>query len=276
MQHPETIIILRKLYGMPKYLYRKSQSMEVDQTNFPIKGSVKEISEIIGLFNDMWVGKDLSFTIKSEYPIQEIELEGYLSDQFPEGNNIILKVGKETKQISSPGNQVFNCSIPLTLAAYQKTKVEVVSEKVFNPKQQGLGDDQRDLGFILVNFHIKRGKTAAEYLQEGKNLEKKGEFEAAIICYEKATLLNPKFSWSYYELGEFLVKQGKYQEAKLHYRQAVELNPNSTLFRSSLANLEKKIAQNSNREQVTNYLKKIVKVEPCVPQYQKVQAKIYS
>ncbi|NES72116.1 MAG: hypothetical protein F6K24_46445, partial [Okeania sp. SIO2D1] len=141
--------------------------MQANQTNIPIKSSVKEISEIIGLFDDMWVGKKLSFTIKSEYPIQEIELEGYLSDQFPEGNNITLKVGKETKQISSPGNQTFNCSIPVNLAAYQKTKIEVVSEKVFNPKQQGLGDDQRNLGFILVHFNIKRGKTAGEYLLEG-------------------------------------------------------------------------------------------------------------
>ncbi|MEM1170390.1 MAG: tetratricopeptide repeat protein [Cyanobacteria bacterium P01_H01_bin.35] len=247
--------------------------MEVNQTNFPIKGSAKEISEIIGLFDDMWVGKELSFTIKSEYPIQEIELEGYLSNQFPEGNNIILKVGRETKQISSSGNQVFNCSIPLTLAAYQKTKVEVISEKVFNPKKQGLGDDQRDLAFILVNFHIKQGRTAAEYLQEGKNLEKNGEFESAISCYEKAISLNPKFHWSYYKLGEALLKQGKYKEAILHYRQAVELNPNSTLF---LSGLEEAIAQNSNGEQATNSPKKVVKLESYVPQYQKVPAKICS
>lgn len=247
--------------------------MQVNQTNFPIKGSVKEISEIIGLFDDMWVGKELSFTIKSEYPIQQIELEGYLSNQFPEGNSFTLKVGKETKQISSPGNQVFNCSIPLTLAAYQKTKVEVISEKTFNPKQQGLGDDQRDLGFILVHFHIKQGKTAAEYLQEGKKLEKKGEFEAAIICYEKAISLNPKFYWSYYKLGEFLVKRGEYKSAIDNYHKAIELNPNSTLFLSSL---EEAIAQNSKREQTTSYPKKVVKLESYVPQYQKVSAKICS
>ncbi|NET16194.1 MAG: tetratricopeptide repeat protein [Okeania sp. SIO1H6] len=247
--------------------------MQANQTNVPIKGSVKEISEVIGLFDDMWVGKELSFTIKSEYPIQEIELEGYLSDRFPEGNKITLKVGKETKQISSPGNQIFNCSIPVNLAAYQKTKIEVVSEKVFSPKQQGLGDDQRDLGFILVNFNIKRGKTAGEYLLEGKNLETKGEFEAAMNCYKKAISLNPKFHWSYYKLGEFLVKQGKYQEAIPHYRQAVKLNPNSTLF---LSNLEEAVARNKQREQATNYHKKVVNFKSSVPKYQTVQAKICS
>ncbi len=217
--------------------------MQVNQVKVPIKGSVKQVSEVIGLFSDMWVGKKLSFTIKSEYPIQEIELEGYLSNQFPEGNNIILTVGKETQRISSPGNQVFNCLIPVNLAAYQKTKVEVVSGKVLNPKQQGLGEDERDLGFILVHFNIKRGKTAGEYLQEGKKLEDKGKLEAAITSYQQAISLNPKFPWSHYLLGEALKKQGKHKEAIAHYNQAIKLNPDSDWFQYNLTQF---FAQNSN------------------------------
>ncbi|MDJ0554116.1 MAG: DUF3808 domain-containing protein [Microcoleaceae cyanobacterium MO_207.B10] len=236
--------------------------MQLNKVKIPVKGSVKQVSEVKGLFNDMWVGKKLSFTIKSEYPIQEIELEGYLSNQFPEGNNIILKIGKETKQISSSGNQLFNCSIPLTLAAYQKTKVEVVSEKIFNPKQQGLGEDQRDLAFILVHFYIKRGKTAAEYLQEGKIFEKKGEFAAAISSFKKAIALNPKFHWSYYKLAETLAKQGKYQEAIAHYHQAVELNPNSALF---LYNLAEALAQKGDKEQAIIYHQKTVEIDSNLP-----------
>ncbi|MGB3512046.1 MAG: tetratricopeptide repeat protein [Microcoleaceae cyanobacterium] len=246
--------------------------MQVNQVNIPVKGSVKQVSEIIGLFNDMWVAQKLSFTIKSEYPIREIELEGYISNQFPEGNSFTLKVGKETKEISSPGNQVFNCSIPVTLTAYQKTKVEVVSEKIFNPKQQGLGEDQRDLSFILVNFNIKRGKTAGEYLLEGKHLEIKGELAAAISCYQKAISLNPKFHWSYYKLGEALVKQGKYQEAISHYYQAVELNPNSTLF---LSNLAEALAQEGDREQASIYLEKILKIESNFSQLYSAKSREY-
>lgn len=247
--------------------------MQVNKIKIPIKGSVKQVSEVIGLFDDMWVGKKLSFMLKSEYPIEEIKLQGYLSSHFTDGNSFLFKVGKETKQISSPGNQVFNISIPVTIAAYQLTKVETIGEKVFNPKQQGLGEDQRDLAFILVHFNIKRGKTAAEYLQEGKKLEKENNLEAAISCYQQAITLNPKFHWSYYKLGEALVKQGKYKEAIANYRQAVELNPNSALF---LSNLAEALAQEGDREQAIVYREKVLKIESGFPQYQKIQAKICS
>ena len=237
--------------------------MQEKKNKLPINGSVQEISEVTGLFDDMWVDKKLSFMFKSEYPIKEVELQGYVSDQFPEGNTFILKVGKESQQVSSPPAQVFNCSMPLTKPAYQKIKIEVISEKVFNPKQQGLGDDARDLGFILIHFNIKRGKIATEYLQEGKKLEKDGDLEAASTIYKQAIALNPKFSWCYYKLAETLAKQEKYEEAIAHYHQAIELNPNSALF---LSNLAEALAKNGDREQALVYLEKMLKIDPYFPQ----------
>ncbi|MCL2927943.1 MAG: tetratricopeptide repeat protein [Trichodesmium sp. MAG_R01] len=237
--------------------------MQEKKNQLPINGSVKHISEVTGLFDDMWVGKKLGFMFTSECPIKEVELHGYVSDQFPEGNTFILKVGKESQQVSSPPAQVFNCSMPLTKPAYQKIKIEVISEKVFNPKQQGLGDDARDLGFILIHFNIKRGKIAAEYLQEGKKLEKDGDLEAASTIYKQAIALNPKFSWCYYKLAETLAKQEKYEEAIAHYHQAIELNPNSALF---LSNLAEALAKNGDREQAVVYLEKMLKIDPYFPQ----------
>ncbi|NET43634.1 M48 family metallopeptidase [Okeania sp. SIO2B3] len=247
--------------------------MQDNKTKFPINGSVKQISELTGLFDDMWVGKKLSFTIKNEHPIQEVELQGYISDQFPEGNTFILKVDKESKQITSSPGQVFNCSIPVAQSAYQKTKIEVVSEKIFNSKQQGVGDDERDLGFILIHFNIKRGKTAAEYLKEGKKLEKDGDLEAASTIYQQAIALNPKFSWSYNKLGEALVKQGKYEEAVANYHQAVELNPNSPLF---LCNLAEALTKKGDRDQAILYLEKMLKIDPDFPQQKKIVSQVHS
>lgn len=247
--------------------------MQEKKNKLPINGSVQEISEVTGLFDDMWVDKKLSFMFKSEYPIKEVELQGYVSDQFPEGNTFILKVGKESQQVSSPPTQVFNCSIPLTQPAYQKIKIEVISEEVFNPKQQGLGDDTRDLGFILIHFNIKRGKIATEYLQEGKKLEKDGDLEAASTIYKQAIALNPKFSWCYYKLAETLAKQEKYEEAIAHYHQAIELNPNSALF---ISNLAEALAQNGDRERAKVYLEEISKISLDFPLPEKILSRVYN
>lgn len=232
--------------------------MQENQIQLPIKGSVKEVSEVMGFFDDMWVGKKFSFMLKSEYPIEEVKLQGYLPEQFPEGNNITLKVSQETQQISIPGSKAFDISIPVVIPAYQLTQVEVVSDKIFNPKQQGLNEDARDLGFLLMNLNLKRGKTAGEYLKEGKALEKKGELEAAITCYQQAIALNPTFAWSYCMLGEAFVKQGKYKEASTHYHQAVELNPNSPLFHYNLAEA---LAQKGDKDQAIIVFNKMLEID---------------
>ncbi|ERT04238.1 TPR repeat family protein [Lyngbya aestuarii BL J] len=237
--------------------------MQENQIKVPIKGSVKQISEVMGLFDDMWIGKKFSFMLKSEYPIEEVKLQGYLPKHFPEGNNITLKVNQEIQEISVPGNQAFDILIPVVIPGYQPIRVEVVSEKIFNPKQQGLGEDARDLGFLLIDLNLKRSKTAGEYLKEGKEFEKKGELEAAINCYQQAITLNPTFPWSHSILGEALVKQGKYQEAIPHHHQAVELNPNSALFHYNLAEA---LAKNGDRDQAIIYFEKMLKIESEFPQ----------
>ena len=236
--------------------------MQINQVKFPIKGSVKQISKVIGLFDDLWVGKKLSFVLKSEYPIQEITLQGYLSSHFTDGNSFLLKVGEETQQISSPGNQAFKISIPVDIAAYQLTKIEMICEKVFNPEKQGVGADRRDLAFLLIDLNLKHGKTAGEYLKEGKILEKQGKFEAAIKSYYQAISLNQKFHWSYYKLAAALVKQGKYKEAIAHYQRALELNPNSALFHYNLAEA---LAEKGDWEAAVVYHQKSLEIDSNIP-----------
>jgi len=234
-----------------------------DKVKLPIRGSVKNIREIMGFFDDMWVGKTLSFTLQSEYPVEEIKLKGYLPKQFPEGNSISLKINDKTQESSVDENQAFEISIHVVIPAYQLIRVNVVSEKIFNPKQQGASEDGRNLGFLLIDLNFKRGKTAGEYLLEGKELETQGQREAAILCYQQAITVNSRFPWTHYLLGEALVKNGQYEEAIAHYQQAIELNPNSALFHY---NLTEALARNGDRDRAIIYLEQLLKIESEFPQ----------
>lgn len=238
--------------------------MQEHKIKLPIKGTVEKISEVTGLFDDLWVGKNFNFTLQSKYPIQEVGFKGYISSQFSEGNSFILKVGRETKtMISSEGDQVFNCSISVMLSAYQKTQVEIISKKVYNPKNQGFGEDTRDLCFILIEVYVHRSKTAAEYLQEGQELQKKSHLQTAMTYYTNAINLNPAFPWSYYLLGSALARQGQYQDAITHYYKAIELNSNSALFYHSLAEA---LNQQGDKQKAFIYLEKALEIDPKLTQ----------
>jgi tetratricopeptide (TPR) repeat protein len=195
------------------------------QIQLPIQGSVKQIHEIQGIYEDLWVGQQFRLILESQYPTREIQLQGYIPATFAGENQITLTVGNTTQQIAASGNQNFQVTLPVQILAGERITIEGNYEKTFNLKQQQLGEDQRDLGFLLLALELKRGKTAGEYLKEGKLFEIQDALDEAVHCYQQAIALHPSFAWSYYHLGEVLMKQGKKTEAIAWYNKANQLNP---------------------------------------------------
>ena len=199
--------------------------MLATQIQLPIQGSIEKISEIQGIYDDLWVGQQFRLILESQNPTLEIQLQGYIPETFTGENQITLTVGDTTQQIVAGGNQTFQVTLPVQIPAGQQIKIEGNCEKTFNLKQQQLAADERDLGFLLLELEMKRGKTAGEYLKEGKLFEIQEALDQAIECYQQAIALNPNFAWSYYHLGEVLMKQGKNTEAIAWYNKANQLNP---------------------------------------------------
>ncbi len=203
----------------------------------PIEGEVEQVNVIEGLYEDMWVGQKLIFSLQSPYAIEAVELQGYLSNQFPDENYFCFQVNHVEKQASFSADQMFQCVIPVKIYPQHRVTVTVKSEQVLNLKKQGLGDDERDLSFLLLKCGVQRGKTAGEYLKVGMHHQIKGEFEEAVNCYQKAIDCNPNFHWSYLKLGEILQKQRKIREVITLYQRAIDLNPNSALLHHTLAEI---------------------------------------
>ena len=61
----------------------------------------------------------------------------------------------------------------------------------------------------------------------GFSLAEKGNFDEAIVHYQKAIRIFPGFVYPYINLGFISYKQGNFQEAIFHYKNAIECNSNS-------------------------------------------------
>jgi tetratricopeptide (TPR) repeat protein len=204
--------------------------MSNNNIKIPIEGTVENVNLIEGLYEDMWVGQKLVFSLQSSYPLEGIELQGYLSNQFPEENHFCFQVNDIEKQASFPADQMFQYVIPVKIHPQQIVTVTVKSEQVLNLKKQGLGGDERDLSFLLLKCGVQQGKTAGEYLKVGMHHQMKGEFDEAVNCYQKAIDWNPNFHWSYLKLGEVLERLGHFEESKKYIYRAIHLNPNLSTF----------------------------------------------
>ncbi len=84
----------------------------------------------------------------------------------------------------------------------------------------------------------------SSYHKELGNLfAREGEFENALVAYEKALELNPKSDLLFTNIGTVNVQQGRYEVAKRAFVKALELNPSNPKATSGLGCVEKLTGQ---------------------------------
>jgi len=68
-------------------------------------------------------------------------------------------------------------------------------------------------------------RSAEDYLKQGNEFFKKGEFEKAIVHYTEAIRFNRDYASAYYNRSKAYEKKGDYEKAREDYDQAIYLNP---------------------------------------------------
>ena len=63
------------------------------------------------------------------------------------------------------------------------------------------------------------------YYDRGLNYAMKGEYDRAILDYNKAIEMAPKMAKAYYHRGNAYITQGQYDQTILDYTKAIEINP---------------------------------------------------
>ena len=94
------------------------------------------------------------------------------------------------------------------------------------------------------------GHRPEDYLKQGNEFFKKGEFDKAIIHYTEAIRYNRDYASAYYNRSKAYEKKGDYEKASEDYDQAIYLNPDYAKENSSGKNSKtasKNIGQNKQK-----------------------------
>lgn len=78
---------------------------------------------------------------------------------------------------------------------------------------------------MIILLSAPSTKTSDKYLERAKELEKKGETEAAIVNYEKVLQMDPANSSAISRLGILYLLKGMNQKARDRYEKITKLNP---------------------------------------------------
>jgi len=103
--------------------------------------------------------------------------------------------------------------------------------------------------------HVLAIEPAASYAYHNlaAEMKRRGNSDAAILYYRKATELDPRFALAYDNLGDIFAERREFDEATSAYHKALQIDPNAAVTYHKLGNL---FAQRGNNpEAVQNYLK---------------------
>lgn len=78
---------------------------------------------------------------------------------------------------------------------------------------------------FLASFAMAQDKSAAEYIQAGKDLEGQRKYKEAAEQYEFAALVEPKNAEAYYLRGNMQMKLNETTKALGNFEKAIKLNP---------------------------------------------------
>ncbi|NIA12013.1 MAG: tetratricopeptide repeat protein [Nitrospiraceae bacterium] len=97
-------------------------------------------------------------------------------------------------------------------------------------------------------FEKKNGKTANEWVEEGRVLDKLGRYEEAIRCYDKVLEINPKNSWVWNCKGDALRHLERYEEAMMCCDKAIEIRPKDPSIWCTKRTIEEELRKRREKE----------------------------
>jgi tetratricopeptide (TPR) repeat protein len=78
--------------------------------------------------------------------------------------------------------------------------------------------------FLLITMSYARAETVQETLNKGNGLFEQGNYEKAIICFDKVLATDPKSEVAWFRKGISLYKLKKYEEASLCFDELIKIN----------------------------------------------------
>jgi hypothetical protein len=121
----------------------------------PLSGPVTA-SGAIGFFPDGFIGERLLFDLTATAPISSIDVRGFCPPQHAHGLHLRCVVGNgSTVTAQVLPETMFSLTCRATVPAGGCVRVELQSSDVMNPRERGIGPDERDLSVIILSIDAR-------------------------------------------------------------------------------------------------------------------------
>jgi hypothetical protein len=116
----------------------------------PISGPVRQVGLSHGFCPDRWVGENLYFKVKTDEPITDICIHGWVPNLFQTPIDFKAWVNGSQSNVTVPAGDYFKWSLPCSLVAGQTAEIKLSSSEAWCPKVAGVSNDERKLSFQLA------------------------------------------------------------------------------------------------------------------------------
>jgi tetratricopeptide (TPR) repeat protein len=110
--------------------------------------------------------------------------------------------------------------------------------------------------FFLRNGYCDFSQEAREYRAKGYQAQQSGDLESALVFYQKACVLDPKYAYPHNDLGVIFEMKGLIDKAEQEYKKAISIDPNFASAHMNLALLYERM--NKIDEAVPHWIKRVV------------------
>lgn len=176
--------------------------------------------------------KKVKYDIEKESKIDSINsciTQSILMSQMENITKDLSKIQEDQKGKIKDTTLVSNKDINITL------------DKDFDVIQKKLFEDCPALKSLLVSNNkksensVSNKKKALEYYDEGQKLDQKGQYDLAIVQYNRAIKSDPNFAFAWDNMGLCYRKLNRYEEAIKCYKKSLEIEPKGTMPLQNMA-----------------------------------------
>jgi len=165
-------------------------------------------------------------------------------------------------QTSTVTNVMFSCDVRASYPGYRSDLISLAGRHTMDNPEIGtivLHRLTEVKGTTISMTTALAPKRAQKQYQKGVDMARKGDFDAALIHFTKATTSYPKYAIAWFDMGDIQQRTGKTEDARKSFIAAIAADKR---FVSPYDRLALMSAQQSKWQDAADYSKKVIDLNP--------------
>jgi len=121
----------------------------------PLQGYALQPRAPQGMWDDLWVGRDLTLTLEPQRAMKGLELDLWAPDQIDGDQVLTIEIGGQRWQHHMSRGARSRAEFPLKSSAHATVELRVHAERSFVPARTGSSGDDRDLAWRLLGVTVQ-------------------------------------------------------------------------------------------------------------------------